>query len=174
MKYNEVEGNLITLALEGKFNVIAHGCNCFCTMGAGLAPQMAKAFFANEMKMEGDEYVGDINKLGTIDWHSITTTADGVRISNPNDLRIDNVLVTVVNAYSQYGFGKNHSNGSIAPLDYAALELCFKKMNHIFKNQHIGLPQIGCHLAGGDWNIVKQMIQNNFTDCEVTVVIYKP
>lgn len=24
--YNEIEGNLITLAKEGKFDVIAHGC----------------------------------------------------------------------------------------------------------------------------------------------------
>ena len=31
-------------------------------------------------------------------------------------------------------------------------------MNYIFKGKHIGLPQIGCHLAGGSWDIVKEII----------------
>ena len=29
----EVFGDLIELALVGKFDVIVHGCNCFSTMG---------------------------------------------------------------------------------------------------------------------------------------------
>ena len=33
----EVEGNLIDLALEGRFDLIAHGCNCHKIMGAGIA-----------------------------------------------------------------------------------------------------------------------------------------
>jgi len=48
MDYQEIEGDLIVLAKEGKFDVIAHGCNCQCIMGAGLAPQMAKAFGADK------------------------------------------------------------------------------------------------------------------------------
>ena len=32
-----IKGNLISLALAGEFEVIIHGCNCFCTMGAGIA-----------------------------------------------------------------------------------------------------------------------------------------
>jgi O-acetyl-ADP-ribose deacetylase (regulator of RNase III) len=35
-----VDGDLIKLALKGEFDVIVHGCNCFCQMGAGIAPQM--------------------------------------------------------------------------------------------------------------------------------------
>ncbi len=66
--YNEINGDLIKLALEGKFDVIAHGCNCFCTMGAGIAPQMAKTFGCDKFKMEFSQYRGDINKLGTIDF----------------------------------------------------------------------------------------------------------
>jgi O-acetyl-ADP-ribose deacetylase (regulator of RNase III) len=47
-----------------------------------------------------------------------------------------------------------------------------RKINHVFKDNHIGLPQIGCGLAGGDWEIVKKIIQDEFADCNVTVVIY--
>jgi len=35
-----VDGDLVQMAKEGKFDVIAHGCNCFCAMGAGIAPQI--------------------------------------------------------------------------------------------------------------------------------------
>ena len=28
MRYEEIQGDLIKLALEGNFDVIAHGCNC--------------------------------------------------------------------------------------------------------------------------------------------------
>jgi O-acetyl-ADP-ribose deacetylase (regulator of RNase III) len=31
------EGDLLELALAGNFDVIVHGCNCQCTMGAGIA-----------------------------------------------------------------------------------------------------------------------------------------
>ena len=32
-----VQGNLIALADAGQIDVLIHGCNCFCTMGAGIA-----------------------------------------------------------------------------------------------------------------------------------------
>ena len=35
--YSEIEGDLIEFAKEGRLDVITHGCNCMCTMGAGIA-----------------------------------------------------------------------------------------------------------------------------------------
>ena len=51
-KYKEVQGCLITKALNGDFDVICHGANCFCTMKAGIAPQMAKTFGCDEFWLE--------------------------------------------------------------------------------------------------------------------------
>lgn len=155
MVYTEVYGDLIKLAKEGEFDVIAHGCNCFCTMGAGIAPQMAKAFGADLFPLEQDRFRGNLNKLGMIDY---------------KDVELDTGTVTVVNAYTQYRTG--FSNGKI-PLDYEALTLCFRKMNRIFRGKHIGLPQIGCGLAGGDWEKVRDIIKKEFTDCVIIIVIYK-
>jgi len=31
-----IPGDLIALAKAGEFEVIVHGCNCFCTIGAGI------------------------------------------------------------------------------------------------------------------------------------------
>jgi O-acetyl-ADP-ribose deacetylase (regulator of RNase III) len=48
-----------------------------------------------------------------------------------------------------------------------------KKINYKFKGKHIGLPLIGCGLAGGDVTIVKKIIQEELKDCTVTIVNYK-
>jgi len=166
MNYTEIEGNLITLAKEGKFDVIAHGCNCFCTMGAGLAPQMAKAFGCDRFVIEGESYKGDITKLGNIDYE---VRKAPLWLTSKISFEGDGKLLTVVNAYTQYSY-----DVKTKPFDYEAFTLCMRKMNHVFKGKHIGLPQIGSHLAGGDWNIIKDIIQKEFKDCTVTVVIFKP
>lgn len=178
--YKEIEGNLIALAKAGAFDVIAHGCNCFCTMGAGIAPQMAKAFECDKYTLESKAYGGDINKLGSIDYRIIGRgpLGDGECKLLSHDLTLETApmryshsrfFFAVVNCYTQYGLRPD--NGTPA-LDYNALSLCLKKMNHIFKGKRIGLPQIGCGLAGGDWGIVKELIKFQLKDCDVTVVIY--
>ena len=198
--YNEIEGNLITIAQRGHFDVIAHGCNCFCTMGAGIAPQMAEAFGCDEFKMEQtvtteydedseESYTiptknkGDINKLGNIDYEHQYLWFDhpmvkepGVAIAmtskSPGQAKVKDLIV--VNAYTQYMYGRNHADGDKSPVDYAAIEICMKKINHLFKGRHIGLPKIGAGLAGGDWEKIKQIIKDELKDCIVTIVIYKP
>lgn len=185
--YKEIEGNLISMALKGAFDVIAHGCNCHSVMGAGIAPQMAKAFGADKFPME--LWGSDVNKLGCIDFKTFVLGKNAMWCiedgdgGNPNE---DNEPeLTVVNAYTQYGFGSNHRNGKSKPIDYEALTLCMRKMNHIFKGSHIGLPLIGCGLAGGVWDVndlphytavlfkvrdVKTIIQQELKDCDVTIV----
>lgn len=163
--YEEWEGDLIKLAKKGTFDVIVHGCNCMCTQGAGLAKQMVEAFQTDKFKFENKDTKGDINKLGTINFREFV---------NINGVDFKEKLLTVVNAYTQYNYGKNHIDGDLRPLDYHALALCLKKINHIFKGKHIGLPQIGCDLAGGTWETVKMIIKDKLKDCQVTVVIYNP
>lgn len=195
--YNEIKGDLIALAKEGKFDVIAHGCNSFCTMGAGIAPLMAKAFGCDKFQLElikdyrwlyndeesGEEYEvktnnkGDINKLGQIDyehkylWFKHPYLKDGEIsiVMNHKTVGQENVKdLIVVNAYTQYHY--SHKFGP--PVDYEAITLCMRKMNHVFKGKHIGLPMIGCGLAGGDFKIVSEIIKKELKDCDVTVVIY--
>ena len=178
MNYKEVNGCLISLALKGEFDVIAHGANCFCTMGSGIAPQMAKAFGCNNFEKEL-EHPGDINKLGTIDYNSGFINKEDKNFFMDYDgyfLNEDNLKeVVVVNAYTQYNYGKNHADGVQTPIDYEALTLCMRKINNKFKGQHIGLPGlIGCGLAGGNPEIVKAIIKKELKDCEVTIVYLNP
>lgn len=183
MKYQEIEGDLIKLALEGNFDVIVHGVNCQNVMKSGLAPKMAKAFGCDTYELETTKYKGDINKLGQIDYGDYKITGDDGH----------NRYIQIVNAYTQYNYGKNHRDGTDKPLDYEALTLCLRKINHIFKGKHIGLPLIGCGLAGGVWDsgslspdeyddylqypgdyqFVKHTIQRELKECQITIVKYK-
>ena len=153
---NYIDGDLIKLAKQGNFDVIAHGCNCKSTMGAGIAPQMAKAFGCDKFWMERLGIT--ITKLGNIDYQHVI---------------IGEKELTVVNAYTQYNYGRNHSDGDAIPFSYEAFTLCMKKMNNIFKGKHIGLPKIGAGLAGGDWSLIEKIINKELKDCKVTVVNYK-
>ena len=197
--YQEIEGDLIRLAKQGTFDVITHGCNCFCQMGAGIAPQMASAFGCDEFKMEIKSYIdytedgldfkvitknrGDINKLGTIDYqhqylwfeHPAVTepgVAYPMNSKSPGQPGVKDIIV--VNSYTQYNYGANHKDGVAKPIDYEALALCMRKINKTFAGKHIGLPKIGAGLAGGDWNRIKNIIQTELKDMKVSVVIYKP
>ena len=161
---NYIHGDLIELAKEGKFDVIAHGCNCMSTMGAGIAPQMAKAFGCDRFDME--RRGRNINKLGNIDYSTLVLGEDAMLNTGKNQ------YLTVVNAYTQYNYGRNHSDGVSNPFDYEAFTMCMRKMNTVFKGKHIGLPKIGAGLAGGDWEKIEQIINCELYLCTVTIVTY--
>lgn len=171
----ERDGNLITLAKEGHFDVITHGCNCFCTMGAGIAVPMKENFGCDVFPKEHPEYQGDMNKLGTIDYQSgLIINNEFVNFLSPmHPSKIDGHTLTVVNSYTQYRYGKNHIDGDKSPVDYNAIALCMKKINHTFKGKTIGLPLIGCGLAGGDWLKVRHIIQTELKAMDVWIVHYK-
>jgi len=172
VNYQEIEGDLIQLAKEGTFDVITHGCNCLANMGAGIAPQMAKAFGADEFEME--KWGPTIEKLGCIDWQTIVLARNKKWSLKDYKNNEDDIELTVVNSYTQFRYGKNHDDGVSKPLDYEALTLCLRKINTLFGGKHIGLPKIGAGLAGGDWNRIKNIIQTELRDMKVSVVIYKP
>lgn len=154
MGYREVNGDLINLAKQGMFDVITHGCNCFSNMGAGIAVPMKNNFRVSSYPLESPETAGDFNKLGQIE-------------GRPFGL-ISGKSVIVVNSYTQYV-----PNARMKPLDYEALALCMRKINHTYKGKHIGLPKIGAGLAGGDWNRIREIIQRELVDCEITVVLFE-
>jgi O-acetyl-ADP-ribose deacetylase (regulator of RNase III) len=153
---NYIDGDLITLAKQGQFDVIAHGCNCFCNMKKGIAPKMAKAFGCDKFPLEDKQYKGDAAKLGKIDYKTISL-----------GIYADKQL-SVVNVYSQYDYR------GIKPFDAAAFTSAMKEINKAFAGKHIGLPLIGAGLAGGDWDEISKIIDKELKDCTVTIVRFQP
>jgi len=147
-----IKGDLIKLADRGEFSVIVHGCNCFNTMGAGIALSLKKkwpaVYAADNMTREGDKA-----KLGKFSSALIKTVSG------------DNLLV--INAYTQFSFSRNKD------VDYEAIATVFKEISHMYGHQAIGIPAIGCGLAGGDWNIVEKLI-DAYPFSGLTYVEYQP
>lgn len=140
------------LILESNnYDAIAHGCNCFNTMGGGIAYGISKSF-PEARVADAVTMPGDINKLGNIEIVPIKEHKDG------------DIIATVVNCYTQFKPGQDVS--------YSAIDLCLRKLNSEFKGKHIALPQIGCGIAGGLWSIVKQMIEDTMIDCDVTIIYW--
>ncbi len=173
-----IEGNLITLAQKGRYTEISHGANCFCVMGAGIAPQIAKAFPEAE-EADNDTIRGDKSKLGDLTFA---------------DVMCHDQALTVYNLYTQYGT-RGRAEG-IPDIDYSALRMAFMKVNadvaklkgnqrrhnssrssyydYAGLTQLLGIPQIGAGLAGGDWDIISKIINEVTPDVEIELVLYKP
>lgn len=168
-KYEEVHGNLITMALEKKFDVISHGCNCFCKQKSGIAKDMVSTFQTDRFPKEDERFLGIKSKLGTID--SILFNIDGdVPVGNFENEPDFIGSLYVVNSYTQYNYGKNHKDGEKKPIVYEAVRQCMKEINQKFKGEHVGLPLIGSGLAGGDWSLISKIIKEELIDCDVTIV----
>ncbi len=147
-----IKGDLIKLALAGEFDVIVHGCNCFCSMGGGIAWTIANKF-PEALQADCTTTKGDKSKLGTI------TTAT---------INSENGNFVIVNAYTQYtgGFQKQ--------FDYDALRSAFKLIKKEFHGKRIGYPAIGAGIAGGDWQKIHAIIKEELVGEDHTFVLFKP
>lgn len=144
-----VKGDLIRLALQKVFDVIIHGCNCHCAMGAGIAKTIKDAFpeaYAADLKTEK----GSKDKLGTI----------SCAVVNRNEHAI-----TIVNGYTQY-----HWTGPGVLADYGAIRAVMRHVKDKFSGKKIGYPKIGAGLAGGDWEIISKAIDQELDGEDHTLV----
>ena len=150
-----VKGDLIKLALEGHFDVICHGCNCFCKMGKGIASQI-KQVFPEAYEADKETQLGAMTKLGTFS-HVLTR-------------RGCNSYLFVVNAYTQYRYNPRYGM-SKRMVDYEAVRDVFAKIKDEFHGLRIGYPKIGAGLAKGDWNIISEIIDEELEGEDHTLVV---
>jgi O-acetyl-ADP-ribose deacetylase (regulator of RNase III) len=132
-------GNLLDLAERGDFDVIVQGCNCFNTMGGGIAREIRERY-PHVAAVDGKTLRGDYSKLGN--W-----TSENVLLKNGT------VTFDIINAYTQY----NMSTGEDV-FEYTAFALICQKLIHAYGDKRIGLPYIGMGLAGGDKDVIMRMI----------------
>ena len=148
-----VTGNLLKLAHNDELDVLIHGCNCFNTMGAGIAKQIKtkypRAYDEDSLTIRGDK-----RKLGYY---------TAVIEQNKN-----NRTFIIVNGYTQYYYGNKHG----IPVDYNAIKELFKRIKVRFTGLRIAYPKIGCGLAGGDWNIVSNIIDTELQGENHFCVVY--
>jgi O-acetyl-ADP-ribose deacetylase (regulator of RNase III) len=134
-----VDGNLLTLAEAGDFDVVIQGCNCFCAMGGGIAREIRERY-PHVAAVDAETGLGDYNKLGNYT-KAVVEGQDGHQF-------------TIINAYTQY----NMSTGDDV-FEYVAFALILQKIERLYGNYSIGLPYIGMGLARGNSSIIMEMIE---------------
>lgn len=138
-KLLHTKGNLLDLAEAGEFDIVVQGCNCFNTMGGGIAKEIRERY---PQVATADQLTdrGDYQKLGT--WTEAREHTNGY-------------WFTIINAYTQY----NMSTGQDV-FEYVAFALILQKLLHAFPGKRIGFPYIGMGLAGGDRAIIMPMLED--------------
>lgn len=131
-----VQGNLLEMGKRNEVDIIVHGCNCFNTMGGGIAASIAKEF--PDARIADDETVrGDPGKLGsyTIGMHG---------------------RLVIINAYTQYSMSRQGED----VFEYNAFQRVLDKLVHRLGTWRFGFPMIGMGLAGGDKVRILTMLED--------------
>ena len=133
------KGNLLDMAEKGDFELIIQGCNCFNTMGGGIAREIRERY-PYVAEVDALTTKGDYNKLGNY-------TKNVVVVNKEHSF-------VVINAYTQFGMSSGED-----VFEYIAFELILQKMLRLYGTYKIGLPYIGMGLAGGNKEIIIEMIE---------------
>lgn len=133
-------------------NIILHQVNCQGVMGSGIAKQVKEKY---PLVFEAYKVLCDIKE----DKAELLGTAQIVRVG-------ENMYVVNLFAQERYGY-----RGCFT--DYNALRECLEDVNDYFDNEVIAIPYLmGCCRGGGDWNIVRKMIEETFTKNDVLICEY--
>jgi hypothetical protein len=149
MTLKKIKGNLIDLAEAGQFDIIVHGCNCFNTMGAGIAKEIAERY-PGAYRVDNNTEFGDITKLGN--WSQFETGT-----------------FTILNAYTQFGF---RTDKRPDVFEYGAFGLILRKLIHLYPDEKFGLPYVGMGLSGGNKDRILAMIEYFGSKVDVSLVEY--
>jgi O-acetyl-ADP-ribose deacetylase (regulator of RNase III) len=146
---HEIDANLLEFEpIDG----IAHSANCFCIMGGGIAAQIRKQF-PEAYVVDCETKAGDRSKLGTF------SAVYSERASR-----------WIYNVYGQFDLGLGHRHTS-----YDALEEGLRRVRtHAEQNgiKALGVPRyMGCKLGGGDWIVVRAIIESVFADAPFDLYI---
>jgi O-acetyl-ADP-ribose deacetylase (regulator of RNase III) len=154
MEIKNIDGDLLDEKLHEQYNIgaIAHCCNCRCVMGAGIARQISKKY--------PDAYAADFatyalkdDKLGLF---SNVETSDSL---------------FVYNLYGQSDY-KFHGRAIDYEAFYTAFESALLDFSAKGLDKALGVPKnIGCGLAGGDWEIVKTIMVQLCSRYAISLVI---
>lgn len=151
----EIQGDL----LETDCQLICHGVNTQGVMGSGVA----KALYEKWPRVK-DMYLDYFTEFNAgIEGENFLGHIDVFCVDRNSGLE-------VANCFTQQYYGPADHRY----LSYDALDNCMKRL-YSYCNQRnikeIAMPKIGCGLAGGDWTIVKAILESVFKD-EITVKVY--
>ncbi|UWS55264.1 Appr-1-p processing protein [Bacillus subtilis] len=150
-----VKGNI----LDASEDIIVQQVNCKGVMGAGLAKAILNKY--PNVKKEYQSFRNfNLNKGLT----------EKDLLGLVNYVRVSDVKV-IANIFGQVNIKKNRFDNTVFTKT-DALTRGLKEVKELSKqlNKSVAIPYgIGCGLAGGDWNIISELIESIFSDYKVTI-----
>jgi len=120
-----IKGNILDYI--GSADYIIHGCNCYHTMGSGVAKALNDFSGGRLLVADKKTKYGDINKLSSYS-------------------KVVGHKLTIYNLYSQHSYGRNGI--------YVHWKSVKRGLHNIFNElpdeSTVLIPPIGCGLAGGE------------------------
>lgn len=155
---------------DGDIDMMGHQANCFCMMGSGIAPLIAKQF-PEMQEVDNMTVPGDPKKLGFFTSAKVSRKCDLVGVG--------------INLYGQYRGGVTpdiynvegsvfHNADRYEPLRHALRALNFALYDSLVSESQrfrIGFPLMGCGIAGGDWATVERIIDEEMTNADVVICV---
>lgn len=131
-------------------DIIAHGCNCRNGFGSGVAAGMAKKYPKAKDSFH-EKYESDGWQLGDVQF---------VRL-------IDKDHQFVANCATQFSYLPRN----VCHVNYQAVGTCMEKVKQFARARglSIAIPKIGAGLAGGDWATIEKVLEEVFSDYDVTI-----
>lgn len=152
MTIKEISGSMLNCSED----LLVHQVNCMGKMGAGLALQLKRKYpeIVPSYELLCSKHQNCKEKLmGTVDIHP---TKDGKYVASI--------------------FGQMYVGRDKRQTDYEALRKGLEKVEgyaNVF-DHNVAIPfQLGSGLAGGDWKVVREIIEDVFGESKVQVTIYK-
>lgn len=151
---------------DSKADILCHQVNCQGAFGYGIAGQVKKLF------PEVEKTYKRITKQWIEKEHGDTSRLLGRVSAQP--VEKDGRWFLIGNLYGQNDYGRN----KMVYTDYDALEKAMGEIRNFLeardKNETVAFPyKIGCGSAGGDWNIVEDIIKRTFEGYSGEVQIWK-
>ncbi len=157
-KVIERSGDAVAAFFDKGYDVFMHNYNCHCVMEAGVAKQVRRKIPELYHADQATRFMKPEKKLGSYTTYSFGDLTDEFPIA--------------INLYGQlrYGIGKRHL--TYAALTCSLLNACGFILDGVDTQRTIRvcLPQIGSGLAGGDWEIVKEILE--FCPDQVEFYVY--
>lgn len=156
-----VKGDLVQALKKDEVDIAIHQVNCKGVMGAGIAKQIKSEFprvftqyknFLRQMEDTGQ------NALGRFQYVSVNGVDDK----------------GVVNLYSQEDYGRHGRHTNYAAFGKAIMTMADTLFKEKSEEAIVGIPyMIGCGNGGGDWEVVKTIIEDCYKSINSIGVQFK-
>jgi O-acetyl-ADP-ribose deacetylase (regulator of RNase III) len=168
-KITYVEGDATRPIGIGR-KLIIHCCNDGGGWGAGFVLALTKLDFNPESIYQA---WGSINRRYVMDRLSYSTGK--FRLGEVQFCEFHQPTVNVANMIGQVNPNEDgvDEDGN-PPIRYEAIRQCLRKVRRWARknNASVHAPRFGSDLAGGDWNVIEKIIEDELTTWGISVTVY--